>query len=245
LAIRLGPAFFTGLMSPACGQKSPASCDPERRTPVDERGPTNPSHDPPGRQSAAPTLGRVEEQHRLLMECVTDYAIFYLEPHGQVPTWNAVAERIFGYQESEIVGQHFSRFFTPEDVQAGQPADRRRNGPGQRVVIDRDNAGERRSTDTISGGETFLTSLSLALELSAQVQRAVGAIHLDCLFIDEGFGTLDPEALRVVADAVRSLQVGGRMVGIVTHIPELREEFDQRLVVAKNGGTSLVRVEVV
>jgi len=78
----------------------------------------------------------------------------------------------------------------------------------QIVVIDRDNASERRSTDTLSGGETFLASLSLALELSAQVQHAVGAIHLDCLFIDEGFGTLDPDTLRVVADAVRSLQVG-------------------------------------
>jgi exonuclease SbcC len=113
----------------------------------------------------------------------------------------------------------------------------------QIVVIDRDNAGERRSTDTLSGGETFLASLSLALELSAQVQRAVGAIHLDCLFIDEGFGTLDPETLRVVADAVRSLQVGGRMVGIITHIPELREEFDQRLIVENEAGASRVRIE--
>lgn len=113
----------------------------------------------------------------------------------------------------------------------------------QIVVIDRDNAGERRATDTLSGGETFLASLSLALELSDQVQRARGAIHLDCLFIDEGFGTLDPETLRVVADSVRSLQVGGRMVGIITHIPELREEFDQRLVVVKEGGTSRVRLE--
>jgi exonuclease SbcC len=111
------------------------------------------------------------------------------------------------------------------------------------VVIDRDNAGERRITDTLSGGETFLASLALALELSAQVQRAVGAVHLDCLFIDEGFGTLDPETLRVVADAVRSLQVGGRMVGIITHVPELREEFDQRLVVEKEDGASRVRVE--
>jgi exonuclease SbcC len=115
----------------------------------------------------------------------------------------------------------------------------------QIVVIDRDNAGERRSTDTLSGGETFLASLSLALELSAQVQRAVGAIHLDCLFIDEGFGTLDPETLRVVVDAVRSLQVGGRMVGIITHIPELREEFDQRLLVEKESGASRVRIDTI
>src|SRR5262245_59377999 len=55
------------------------------------------------------------------MECVTDYAIFFLDPHGQVATCNAGAERIFGVAEAEIVGQQFSGFFTPEDVQAGQP----------------------------------------------------------------------------------------------------------------------------
>jgi exonuclease SbcC len=111
------------------------------------------------------------------------------------------------------------------------------------VVVDRDNAGERRGTDTLSGGETFLASLALALELSAQVQRAIGAVSLDSLFIDEGFGTLDPETLRVVADAVRSLQVGGRMVGIITHIPELKDEFDQRVIVSRDAGISSVQVE--
>jgi PAS domain S-box-containing protein len=63
----------------------------------------------------------VEEQHRLLMECVTDYAIFFLDPHGNVATWNVGAERTFGYPEAEIVGRHFSCFFTAEDVQQGQP----------------------------------------------------------------------------------------------------------------------------
>jgi PAS domain S-box-containing protein len=88
---------------------------------VDERGPNNPASDPPGKESPAPALGGAEEQHRLLMECVTDYAIFFLDPQGRVAAWNAGAERIFGYAESEIVGQHFSCFFTPEDVQQGQP----------------------------------------------------------------------------------------------------------------------------
>lgn len=55
------------------------------------------------------------------MECVTDYAIFFLDPDGRVATWNTGAERIFGYAEAEIVGQHFSCFFTPEDIQAGLP----------------------------------------------------------------------------------------------------------------------------
>jgi PAS domain S-box-containing protein len=67
------------------------------------------------------TLGGAEEQHRLLMECVTDYAIFFLEPDGRVATWNAGTERIFGYSEADIVGRLFSRLFTPENIQQGEP----------------------------------------------------------------------------------------------------------------------------
>ena len=111
-------------------------------------------------------------------------------------------------------------------------------------VVDLDNAGEVRSADTLSGGETFLASLALALELSAQVQRAVGAVSLDCLFIDEGFGSLDPDSIAVVADSIRGLQVGGRMVGIITHLPDFIEQFDQRVFVEKSAGVSSLRVEI-
>ena len=109
-------------------------------------------------------------------------------------------------------------------------------------VVDHDNAGETRISDTLSGGETFLTSLALALELSNQVQRAAGAVHLDSLFIDEGFGTLDPDTLALVSETFQSLQVGGRMVGIITHIPELRDEFAQQVIVTKHHGYSTVKV---
>ena len=88
---------------------------------MDERATHNPASDSPGKELPAPVLGGAEEQHRLLMECVTDYAIFFLDPHGHVATWNVGAERIFGYPEPDIVGQHFSCFFTPEDVASGQP----------------------------------------------------------------------------------------------------------------------------
>lgn len=113
---------------------------------------------------------------------------------------------------------------------------------GEILVVDNDNAGETRVSDTLSGGETFLASLALALELSVQVQRAAGAVHLDSLFIDEGFGTLDPETLSLVADTLQGLQVGGRLVGIITHIPELRDEFDKQIVVHKRQGHSTVEV---
>jgi DNA repair protein SbcC/Rad50 len=109
-------------------------------------------------------------------------------------------------------------------------------------VIDHDNADEGRISDTLSGGETFLTSLALALELSDQVQRAVGAVNLDSLFIDEGFGTLDPDTLALVSETLQGLRVGGRMVGIITHIPELRDEFAQQVIVTKHQGFSTVEV---
>jgi PAS domain S-box-containing protein len=98
-----------------------AGGDRERWTSVDERGTNSLSGKAPGKERVERALGGAEEQHRLLMECVTDYAIFFLDPQGRVATWNAGAERIFGYAEAEIVGQHFSRFFTPEDVQKGLP----------------------------------------------------------------------------------------------------------------------------
>jgi exonuclease SbcC len=111
-------------------------------------------------------------------------------------------------------------------------------------VLDHDNARERRSADTLSGGETFLASLALALELSEQVQRAAGAVNLDSLFIDEGFGTLDPETLDTVAAAIESLHVGGRMVGIITHIPELTERLPACIRVEKRTEGSRVLQEV-
>jgi PAS domain S-box-containing protein len=62
-----------------------------------------------------------EEHYRLLLENVKDYAIFMTDPDGRVTSWNAGAERIFGYQEAEILGEPVSRIFTPEDVEHGQP----------------------------------------------------------------------------------------------------------------------------
>jgi DNA repair protein SbcC/Rad50 len=110
-------------------------------------------------------------------------------------------------------------------------------------VVDHDNARQSRSADTLSGGETFLASLALALQLSEQVQKAAGATKLDSLFIDEGFGTLDPEALDAAASAIESLPVGGRMVGIISHIDELSLRLPARVRVKKGGEGSQITVE--
>ena len=100
--------------------------------------------------------------------------------------------------------------------------------------------GYARPANTLSGGETFLASLSLALGLADVVQAYSGGIHLDTMFIDEGFGTLDGETLDYALKTLASLRSGGRLVGIISHVPELKERIDARLAVHKTdrGSTS-------
>ncbi|MEE3453476.1 SMC family ATPase [Dialister sp.] len=89
--------------------------------------------------------------------------------------------------------------------------------------------GRSRPANTLSGGETFLASLSLALGLADVVQARQGGVRLDTMFIDEGFGTLDPEALNSAMNTLIDLQNTGRLVGIISHVPELEERIDARL----------------
>jgi DNA repair protein SbcC/Rad50 len=115
------------------------------------------------------------------------------------------------------------------------------------AVRDHNNADEVRGARTLSGGETFLASLSLALALSAATAELApdGAPQIESIFLDEGFGTLDPQTLDTVASAIEELGASGRMVGIVTHIRELADRMPVRLEVTKSGGSSRVeRVEV-
>jgi exonuclease SbcC len=105
----------------------------------------------------------------------------------------------------------------------------KRKGAGLDLEVLDGYTGEARPVQTLSGGETFLASLSLAFGLADVVQSRSGGIHLDTLFVDEGFGTLDPETLDLAVKALRDLQQGGRLVGIISHVPELREIIDARL----------------
>ena len=99
-------------------------------------------------------------------------------------------------------------------------------------IVDHINATER-SINTLSGGEAFLASLSLALGLSDEVQMSTG-IHLDTLFVDEGFGSLDSEALSKAYQTLAGLTEGNRLVGIISHVAELKERIDRQIVVTKD-----------
>ena len=86
---------------------------------------------------------------------------------------------------------------------------------------------------TLSGGETFQASLSLALGLADEIQSNAGGIRLDAMFVDEGFGSLDEEALNQAMKALYSLAEGQRMVGIISHVSELKERISRRITVTK------------
>ncbi len=107
-------------------------------------------------------------------------------------------------------------------------------------VIDHYN-GSRRDVGTLSGGESFKASLSLALGLSDEIQSSAGGIHLDTMFVDEGFGSLDSESLSTAIRALEGLSEGNRLVGIISHVGELKERIDKQIVVTKNknGGSSV------
>ncbi|MFY1702975.1 AAA family ATPase [Micromonospora sp. WMMA1923] len=117
-----------------------------------------------------------------------------------------------------------------------------RNGLGLSVVDAW--TGQDRRPATLSGGETFLVSLCLALGLSDVVLAEAGGTQLGSLFVDEGFGTLDPEALDEVLDTLDGLRAGGRTVGLVSHVAELRRRIPARLHVRKTATGSSVAVEV-
>ena len=112
-------------------------------------------------------------------------------------------------------------------------------------VVDHANADERRSVVTLSGGETFLASLALALALAHGIADIAGhsaGARLDAMFIDEGFGTLDPESLDQAVEALERLRDGERMVGIITHVPTLAERIPDGLSVERKVGGTVVGV---
>ncbi len=133
-----------------------------------------------------------------------------------------------------------------ELLRRGKAADLRSQSGLELDVLDHYN-GSVRGVNTLSGGESFQASLALALGLSEEVRLLasgetgmVGGIQMDTMFVDEGFGSLDDESLRQAIDTLLSLGAGGRLVGIISHVPQLKERIDRQIVVSKRraGGST-------
>ena len=115
---------------------------------------------------------------------------------------------------------------------------------GLEMIVEDTHSGQDRPVSTLSGGEGFMASLALALGLSDVVQSYAGGIHLDTLFIDEGFGSLDPEALDQAISSLMKLNISGRLVGIISHVEELKQRIPARLEIEKGKRGSRARFVV-
>lgn len=104
------------------------------------------------------------------------------------------------------------------------------------------NTNQEREVSTLSGGETFQASLALALGVADSVEAHAGGVRLEVLFVDEGFGSLDPESLELALDELDGLRAGGRTVGLISHVGSLRERIRTGVEVTTGPGGSTVRV---
>lgn len=121
------------------------------------------------------------------------------------------------------------------------PADLRSQTGLEIDVID-NYTGRMRSVKSLSGGESFKAALSLALGLSDVIQQYAGGVELDALFIDEGFGALDTESLEQAINTLAGLAEGNRLVGIISHVSELKERIDKQIIIKKNSTGSSIKL---
>ena len=159
--------------------------------------------------------------------------------HVMFETWIQMAffDRILRRASLHLMQMSGGRY----DLKRRESAEDNRGQSGLDLdVVDHTN-GTVRSVKTLSGGESFIASLSLALGLSEEIQMSAGGIRLDTMFVDEGFGSLDEETLQQAMRALNSLSETNRLIGIISHVAELRRAIDKQIVVKKlhTGGSTV------
>ncbi len=188
-------------------------------------------------------LERLEERERWMMPLkrtamgtVAGKEKVDLETYAQM----AYFEQIVGCANVRLLAMTAGQY---ELVQSSG-SDGRKNAGLELGVIDHYN-GSMRSVNTLSGGESFKASLALALGLADMIQAQSGGIQLDTMFVDEGFGSLDEESLRMAMDTLAALSQGRRLVGIISHVAELKDRIDKQIIVTKTrDGYSTARIRL-
>lgn len=190
------------------------------------------------RARAAHVHGELQGKHRRWQELESERKGLatrqgYLEELQRLLRGNALVEFLAEEQLSQVAQTASERLGTLTRYRYALEVD----AGGGFLIRDDGNGGVRRPVKTLSGGETFLTSLALALALSAQIQLR-GRYPLEFFFLDEGFGSLDPELLNLVVDTLERLHFERLNVGVISHVPELRQRIQRRLIVeaAEIGG---------
>ena len=174
---------------------------------------------------AATANGAVPGKEKIMLETYIQTAYF---------------DRILGRANTRLLIMSGGQYELRRSARAG---DNRSQTGLELEVIDHYN-GTARSVKTLSGGETFAASLSLALGLSDEVQAAAGGVQLEAMFVDEGFGSLDSEALQQALAALVGVSGGNRIVGIISHVAELTDRIDRQIIVTKDrSGGSRVQVQ--
>ena len=159
-----------------------------------------------------------------------------LETYVQM-TW---FDRILARANVRLMAMTGGRY---ELIRRRQAQDQRTRSGLELDVVDHYEGGQR-SVKTLSGGESFQASLALALGLADEMQAAAGGLQLDALFVDEGFGSLDEEALEQAVETLSSLTEGNKLVGIISHVPALKHRIDRQIVIRKTrGGSSTIQME--
>lgn len=148
-----------------------------------------------------------------------------LETYIQMTFFDRIIERA-NIRLRRMTGEQY-------DLKRRRVADNNRAQSGLELDVIDHYHGNERSVRTLSGGESFKASLALALGLSEEIQSSSGGIKLDTMFVDEGFGSLDDESLRAAIDTLVGLSGGGRLVGIISHVSELKSIIDKKIVVTK------------
>jgi DNA repair protein SbcC/Rad50 len=197
----------------------------------------------------ATDLGRAVAAWRPLddeLEVVTRLAAFVEGKSADNRLQMRLSAYVLAYRLSQVVAAANERLGRMSDQRYTLEHTGRRGAGetrgGLSLLVRDDWSGEARDPATLSGGETFVVSLALALGLADVVTQEAGGADLDTLFVDEGFGALDADTLDDVMDTLDSLRDGGRVVGVVSHVAEMRDRIPTQLLVAKSRRGSTVAV---